>query len=97
MVVSLEDNVAEIREELSETISDKSEYLAECARCRIQHCSQLFDDKLDHYLSLLEQSEMNAQDLARMSHSLSSLSKLVTQSCTELIQILRKYNKNLFS
>lgn len=96
MATSLEINITSIRNELSETIDDKSRYLAECAKDRIQHCSQSFDEKLDHYLSLLERSEVNSRDLTRMGNSLKSISKLVNKSCSEFIHILRKYDKNLF-
>ena len=96
MASNLEENVRSINDELSRTISDKSLYLAECASQRIQQCRQSFDERLDHYLKVVENSEMNSRDLTRMCHSLKSLSKLVTTSCKELTSILNKYKKNLF-
>lgn len=96
MESNLEDNIKSINDELSETISDKSLYLAECARQRIQQCCHSFDERLDHYLKVIESSELSSRDLTRMGHSLKSLSKLVTTSCKELTNILNKYKKNLF-
>lgn len=92
---TLEDNIKEINSDLSTPIEDKSLYLAQLTSERIKTCSRSFDERIDHYLSQLEKSEMTTTDLSRMSRSLKSFSKLVSLSYRELMQIVRNYKNNL--
>lgn len=94
-MTNLEHKIVEIQKELSEPIN-KSEFIAKCALEKIEARSNTYDQEIDNYLKFLNTNEINSRDLTRMTHTLTSLSSLITKSYDGLLTMISQCEKNIF-
>ena len=92
----LETIIINIQKDLSNEIIDKDTYLAQCALERINERNRTYEMQFDKFLNSISKSEMNRDDLVRVSDTLRRLSKLVTSTYDGLIKMISCYEKNIF-
>lgn len=95
-MTKLESVISEVRQDLSQKIVSREDFLAQCAIQKIQDRSNNYNDQIDSFLKRIEESEMYGRSLVRTASSLKSLSKLITVSYDSLIKMISQYEKNIF-
>ena len=94
--IKLESTIESLSKDLKFTGVSREEYLAQCAYQRIEQTTQKYDQQFDHYLSLIETTELSYKDLHRLSESLKSLSSLITSSYDGLLKELHNCQRTFF-
>lgn len=76
---------------------NKIDFLAKCAKYKIETRSKLYNNQFDNYITQLEHNELSRNDLNRYISSLKRISRCVTDSYSELIKMINDCEKNIFN
>lgn len=92
----LESTVNEILQDLKSSEMPRQEFLALCAKQRIDELNRSYDEDFDRLLELLEQKETSQTDITKISQSIKKYSETISVLYSSLTRQLELCQKNIF-
>jgi len=94
MTNRLIDTVNAISEDLVPLEVSREEFLAVCAKKRIESISKQYNDNFDRFLSTLEKNEFSGNDLTKIAKSLKRLSDSVCRLYKSMGKDIKYFEKH---
>lgn len=88
-----EDTCRTIKEEIKE-VDDRNFYFASLVSERLRQTTQKYEDQLDHFLKVLESSEVNRRDFDHASSSMNKVLKLIEESYESISKLILILGRN---
>lgn len=93
-MINLENTISEIREDLVLDYNSREEFLAICAKERIEDVSKKYDERFDKLLSMIdERDSVNGHDFVKLSYSIRIFSDLINNLYSKLSRDVNIYSK----